>query len=319
MKWMLTRSHAAFTAAVAASFAMASGCCSGHKSTSTAYYSDTPEGYGGTASASQPQDSSQLSMTGETNSVIPLYKETASIGKQEVDAGTVRVKKVVKTETVNQPVELRHEEIVIEREPASDSSDMSSAFQEKETVIHLTREEPVIQKQTTSAGQVVLKGRTESEQRNIQTQVRSEDVAVVKSGTSDNVTIGKNIQQSGEAVGGAESPSGQASGQSTGGTITNPAMLSGTGGSDLAGRSVQFSNLKVQGMIGDHLAKCDAGNGQSIYVYSSQGAGSLRSGDSINVNGIVKTSASNLSGTTAQVLSSQSAYIDAQKIQPASE
>ena len=36
--------------------------------------------------------------------MIPLYKESLAVGKRDVDAGSVRVKKVVKTETVNQPV-----------------------------------------------------------------------------------------------------------------------------------------------------------------------------------------------------------------------
>jgi len=59
-----------------------------------------------------------------------------------------------------------------------------------------------------------VKTRSASEQQNIQGQVRSEDVAVVKSGNAENVTIGQGIQQSGEAMGGAESPSGQSSGES---------------------------------------------------------------------------------------------------------
>src|SRR4051812_17303710 len=101
-------------------------------------------------------------------------------------------------------MELRHEEIVIERIPASESASApsGSAFQEQDTIIHLTKEEPLIQKRTTSTGQIVLRGRTESAQTNVQAQIRTEEVAVAKSDNAENVTIGPNIQQSGAAAGG---------------------------------------------------------------------------------------------------------------------
>ena len=147
--------------------------------------------------------------------MIPLYKEDLDVSKRTVDAGTVRVKKIVNTQTVTQPVELRQDEIVIERQPASENASAPSgtAFQEQEKVIHLSREEPVVEKRISSSGQVVVKARSTTEQQNVQGQVRSEDVAVEKSGNAENVTIGQGVQQSGEATGGAESPSGQSSGQ----------------------------------------------------------------------------------------------------------
>lgn len=181
------------------SLALAGGCCT---KSGSAYSSSTPVGYSG---GTEESETASAESTGETNTVIPLYKESVSVGTRQVDAGTVRVKKIVKTETVNQPVELRHEEVVIERQPAGSqtpSSDMNQAFQEQETVIHLSKDEPVIQKQTMPAGQVVVKKNSETQQQNIQTQVRSEDVVTVHQGTQ------------GEATGGAESPGGQSTGNS---------------------------------------------------------------------------------------------------------
>jgi uncharacterized protein (TIGR02271 family) len=227
MKATFTKGTAAFAGVIAASLAVTSGCSSTHKSSSTAGNWTSPD-YQETASttqtttttqASTAQNSGQLTETGASSSVIPLYKEDLAVGKRTVDAGTVSVKKVVKTETVSQPVELRHEEIEIERVPAGSetaSAPSGNAFQDQDTVIHLTREEPVVEKRTSMSGQVVVKTRSASEQKNIQEQVRTEDVAVVKSGNADNVNVGQNItvQQSGEATGGAESPSGQSSGQS---------------------------------------------------------------------------------------------------------
>jgi uncharacterized protein (TIGR02271 family) len=185
--------------------ALATGCCTKHSS-QAAYYSAAPSS-GGSAPAQEytAQPAQEISST-NGNTVIPLYKESVNIGKREVDAGSVTVKKIVKTETINQPVELRHEEIVVERQPASGQvMDTTSAFQEGETTIHLTREEPVVTKETTTAGQVVLKQTSSSEQTTVKATQRTEDVDVSKTG--DNVTIQGN-------VGGAESSGGQTSGAS---------------------------------------------------------------------------------------------------------
>ena len=335
MKLRFTGTNVALAVAVAAGFAAVTGCSSehrtarywaspGYESASTTTRTTTTQTQTAQAdtdeNSGRQQNSGQLSMTGGTNSVIPLYKEDLDVGKREVDAGTVRVKKIVKTETVNQPVELRHEEVVIDRQPASATASTApdNAFQEQETVIHLKKEEPVVQKRVASAGQVVVQARSQEEQQNIHEQIRSEDVAVDK-GNAQNVTIEGNIQQqNGEAMGSAESPSGEASGHSeNGGEITDPMMLSSGNVSTLSGRPVQFSSLRVQNVESDRLAKCDAGNGKSIYIHAGQNAGTLRAGESIDVQGVVKTGPADVGGTEAQTLSSQPAYIEAQKIEPA--
>jgi uncharacterized protein (TIGR02271 family) len=179
---------------------LASGCCT--KSSSAAAY----PAYQAQGAAETPQETqvSSAQNIGETN--IPLYKESLQVGTRQVDAGTVTIKKVVKTETVTQPVELRREDVVIEREPASDQpvsgQDMSQAFQEQQTTIQLMKDEPVVQKQIISAGTAVVKKSSSTEQQNIQEQLRSEDVVTSREGG---------------AAGGAESPSGQTSGSGNAG------------------------------------------------------------------------------------------------------
>ena len=42
-------------------------------------------------------------------------RKNLKIGKRTVDAGSVRLRKVIRTEIVNQPVEIRHEDVVVER------------------------------------------------------------------------------------------------------------------------------------------------------------------------------------------------------------
>jgi len=211
MKATLINRRLTLASVAFASIALASGCCTKHSS-QAAYYSAAPESSGASAPAQESTASAAPAATTSENgnTVIPLYKESVNIGKREVDAGSVTVKKIVKTETINQPVELRHEEIVVERQPASGAvMDTTSAFQEGETTIHLTREEPVVTKETTTAGQVVLKQTSSSEQTTVKATARTEDVDVSKTG--DNVTIQGN-------VGGAESSGGQTSGASSSGT-----------------------------------------------------------------------------------------------------
>lgn len=274
---------------------LVSGCCT--KSSSAAYYPP----YQAQGAAETPEET-QVSAApaenmGETN--IPLYKESLQVGTRQVPDGTVTIKKIVKTETVNQPVELRHEEVVVERQPSSGEAanqDMSQAFQEGQTTIQLTKEEPVVQKQIVSDGQAVVKTTSQTEQRNIQAQVRSEDVVTSREGG---------------AAGGAESPGGQVSG----GPITDPANLSAND----AGRQCQFSNLKVQNIMGDHVAVVSAPNGQSLYVFSPQGVANIKAGDTISVTGTCQTGSANVSSDAAQILSSQPMYIDAQQIQPAGQ
>jgi len=289
MKLKLTHGHVAFAAAVAATLTLASGCSSDKGGTGTDYdYSTSTQ-------------SSTSTSSGETKAVIPLYKESVDVSKREVDAGTVRVKKIVKTDIVNTPVELRHEEIVIERQPASatDSTGADSAFNEQETVIHLTREEPVIQKRTSSSGQVVLQTRSESMQTNIQSTLRSEDVDIAKTGDVN--------------MGAAESPSGKASGQSSSSAVS-PTVYSSGDAAGMEGTTVQYANRRVLSVMGDQLTCIDAGEGHPMYVYSKYGASRLKPGDYISVTGVIKTSASNMKGATAQFLDSQHAYVWAKTI-----
>ena len=291
MKLTIASRHVALAATVAAALTFASGCSSDKGGSGDSYEYST----------STTTSTTTTSGPGETKAVIPLYKESVDIGTRQVDAGTVRVKKVVKTDIVNTPVELKHDEIVIERQPASgnDMSGADSAFQEGETVIHLTKEEPVIQKRTTSSGQVVLQTHSESMQTNIQSTLRSEDVDIAKSGEVN--------------MGAASSPSGKSSGQASSSTIS-PSVYSSGDATGLEGTMVQYSNRKVLSVTGDQLTCIDAGNGHPMYVYSKYGASRLKPGDYVSVTGVIKTSASDIKGATAQFLGSQHAYLYAKTI-----
>ncbi len=125
----------------------------------------------------RPRAETAMAGTEETN--IPLKEETLKVGKREVEYGGVRLRKIIRTETVNQPVELSREEIVIERVPASGEPQAGEMkFDEKEIYIPLRREEPVVEKTTRTREEIHVGKRRETEQENVQGEVRREDVEI---------------------------------------------------------------------------------------------------------------------------------------------
>lgn len=112
---------------------------------------------------------------------IQLSEEELKVGKRQVEAGGVRLRKVIRTQTVNQPVELRREEIVIERvpgQPGQKSQADAACFQDQEIYIPLRREEPVVQKENYVREEVRVSKKSKAEQRTVSEQVRKEDIEV---------------------------------------------------------------------------------------------------------------------------------------------
>jgi len=90
-------------------------------------YSSGSQSY--SSQQSQPSQSQAQSIEGQNEVVIPLHEERLNVGKRTVDAGQVTIRKIVKTETVSEPVQLRREMLVINRDAAGaqSSSSFSSA------------------------------------------------------------------------------------------------------------------------------------------------------------------------------------------------
>jgi uncharacterized protein (TIGR02271 family) len=287
---------------IASSVALINGCCTSHKGGS-AYYSS----YESPAPAPTPEAKPAT----ETGSVtIPLYEESVAVGKREVDAGTVTIKKVVKTETVNQPIELRRETISIDRQPASGTAqnvDQSKAFTEQQYTIQLHNEEPVVEKRVVQTGQVVASKQATTQQTTVQREIRKEDVAVDK----------------GTAQGAATGPGGESQGTASGGTITDLNTLSTTtDASSMHGRMVQCSNIKVLQVVDPSLIVVGGESGQTrVYVHLQQPATDIKPGDTVSITGTVKKSSKatditgGLSSSASQTLNSQPFFIDAQSCQ----
>ena len=144
--------------------------------------------YYGLQSAQSARPATQARSTGANSptegTTVELTQEELKVGKRQVEYGAVRLRKIVRTETVNQPVELQREEIVIERVPATGKEPRQSgkAFSQEEIYIPLRREEPVVQKEARVTEEVRARKRTETERQTIQEQVRREDVQVERGG-----------------------------------------------------------------------------------------------------------------------------------------
>ena len=142
-----------------------------------AYAADT------TAAKASTDTTRATTATGGQDIEVPLTEEEVKVGKRTVDAGQVRLRKIVRTEVVNQPVEIKHEDVVIERVAAGDvRAGATSDFKEEVIDVPLTREEVVVAKDAHVTGAVRLHKTAESETQNVSETVRKEDVEVVRDG-----------------------------------------------------------------------------------------------------------------------------------------
>ncbi len=111
---------------------------------------------------------------------MPISQEHVDISKRQVEAGGVRLRKIIRTERVNQPVDLQREEIVVERVPVTERTPSRTdvAFREEEVYIPLRREEAVVNKRTETTEEVRVSKKRDVEHRDVSETVRKEDVEV---------------------------------------------------------------------------------------------------------------------------------------------
>ncbi len=110
-----------------------------------------------------------------TEKTIKLGEERLKVGKREVEGGGIRLRKVVRTEIVNQPVELKSEDVVVERVKSTDKTG-SPDFREDEVFIPLRHEEAVVDKESRITEEVKVKKQTGVERENVSDTVRREDL-----------------------------------------------------------------------------------------------------------------------------------------------
>ena len=165
----------------------------GRTTTSDTAYAANPTTDRSTASASNltgtetrtpATDATRATASNKDIVEVPLSEEELKVGKRTVSAGQVRLRKIVRTEVVNQPVEIRHEDVVVERIPASEvrGGTATSDFKEQTIDVPLTREEAVVSKESHVTGAVRLNKTAETETQNVSETLRKEDVEVLRDG-----------------------------------------------------------------------------------------------------------------------------------------
>jgi uncharacterized protein (TIGR02271 family) len=147
------------------------------------YYGVQQPQYRGVEAKPEKPAAPAREVTGKEGATMQLSEEQLKVGKREVAAGGVRLRKVVRTETVNQPIELKREEIVVERVPASGKTPGQPTFEGEDVFIPLHREEAIIEKEAHVREEVRVSKTAETERETVKGEVRKEDVEIEKEGT----------------------------------------------------------------------------------------------------------------------------------------
>lgn len=266
--------------------------------------------------------------TGTGDVVIPLQKEQPSIGTQQVDQGAVRIRKFVKTETINEPVQVREEQVTVDRvrggaPEAGANTALNTPFQGGEITIPLMKEQPVVTTQIVPNGSVVIHRQQTTQQMNVPAQVRSEHVVAEPVGNPQNLTISPNLRGESEQWQGQGAPPagyGQTTGEATGQPITQLNQLSDQQNvSSLYGLQVNISNVRVEQVLNDHLIMLKADNGTKFYAHSDKPLEGVRAGQTVNLSGNIKQVPQDISQLgwepeTAQSLQGQQFVIECPKI-----
>lgn len=115
---------------------------------------------------------------------VTLSEEQLAVGKRERAAGAVEVDKDVEVEHVRESVPVKHEEVVVERRPAT-GMNTSARIGEEEIRVPITEEELVVDKRTVPKEEVVVKKREVVENEVVEADLRREHVDVNREGNVD--------------------------------------------------------------------------------------------------------------------------------------
>jgi uncharacterized protein (TIGR02271 family) len=128
-----------------------------------------------------------MGSTGEIR--VPVREERLDVEKRQGQMGSVDVHKTVESEQVNVPVELRHEEVSVNRVNVPDrpvtAGDRDDAFQEGTIRVPVRGEEAFARKEAVVTGEVVIDRDVETERQVISDTVRRERVDVDENWTRD--------------------------------------------------------------------------------------------------------------------------------------
>jgi len=121
---------------------------------------------------------------------IPLVEERVSVGKREVETGRYRIRVTVEERQENLPVELRHDEVEIERVPKNVAVQElpSVRLEGSTTVIPVVEEVVVVEKKLVLVEEIHVRRKTVNETRDIPVTVRAEHAHVEQDGPNGAAT-----------------------------------------------------------------------------------------------------------------------------------
>jgi uncharacterized protein (TIGR02271 family) len=132
---------------------------------------------------------------------LTLAEEQLEVGKRQTSAGEVELHKTVETQRVQEQVQLRHDEVTVERRPVTDATALSGQAQigEDEIRIPIMEEQVVMQKVLVPREEIIVRKNAVVENQTVQADLRRERLDVDDSSatglaagstTSGNTTAG---------------------------------------------------------------------------------------------------------------------------------
>jgi uncharacterized protein (TIGR02271 family) len=115
---------------------------------------------------------------GRREARVTRSEEELEIGKRQVRAGEVEVRKTVETERVREPVTRMREEVTVERRPVEGHHAGNVEIGEDEIRVPVVEEEVVVEKRPVVKEEIVVKKRAITEDRTVEADVRRERVDV---------------------------------------------------------------------------------------------------------------------------------------------
>jgi uncharacterized protein (TIGR02271 family) len=130
------------------------------------------------------EDESAASATGmATGNTVQAHEEKLRVSKTPVQTGEVKVRKEVHTEHKTLDVPVSHEEVVVERRPASGKAVAASSLQAGQEIRIPVREEEVnVQKDTVATEEVSVGKRRVQDTKHVDETLRKEEIKVETEG-----------------------------------------------------------------------------------------------------------------------------------------
>lgn len=139
---------------------------------------------------------------------VPVVEERLNVEKRQGELGSVDVRKTVETERVDVPVELRHEEVTVDRVDVKDrpvaAGDMADAFQEGTIRVPVRGEEAVTHKEAVVTGEVVIDRDVRTERQTVSDTIRKERVDLDENYRRDRAAFEQHFNQRRGSLGAAD-------------------------------------------------------------------------------------------------------------------